>query len=162
MWCLAFIDVCGQMCWQIIHWVCFNLGKCVAPWQSNEPLSPLIDVVSQEMVPKVLGNRTLIAEYVLCLGCICQHLHAHTGRDANNTVIGGNYRGFFGAAGEIAHFDQPLFSSVLTLFSSLTLSSWSITSPFFQKWNLYYFPFMGPVHLKMPMKGHRSKLFSSR
>lgn len=45
---------------------------------------------------------------------------------------------FFGAAGEIARFALPLFSSSLTLFSSLSLSSSSIICLSFQKLSLYY------------------------
>lgn len=78
-----------------------------------------------------LLNLAPIAECVLCFGCICQRVQAHTGRDAYNTVIGGNQRGFFGAAGEMARFAQPLFLSVLTPFSSFYLSSSSITFSFF-------------------------------
>lgn len=67
-----------------------------------------VDVVSQEMVPEVFRILHLLLS--VFFGCICQRVHAHTARDAHNTVIGENQRGFFGAAGQMARFAQPLIN----------------------------------------------------
>lgn len=99
-----------------------------------------------------LLNLALIAECVLCLSCICQHVHTRTGRHAYNTVIEGNQMGFSGTAGEIVHFAQPLFPSILTLFTSLSLWSSSITLASFQKWNVYYFLLWPQYILNLPWR----------
>lgn len=109
-----------------------------------------------------LLNLALIAECVLCLSCICQRVQAHAGRYAYNTVIGGNQMGFFQNGRRERAFCSASFPFIFDPFYQPLLVVLHHHSCLLPKMKCVLFPFMGPIHLKSPVKGRRLKPFSSR
>lgn len=61
--------------------------------------------------------------------CVCQHVHAHIRWNTDNTVIGEIRLAFWERQARSCYFAWPPSPSILTLFTTLSVSSSSIIPP---------------------------------